>query len=559
MIESRTLVLCLAVAAAPVVASAADPTPVAAANPKAPGLAPPNVFSPELRGTPVVQGSHPVENPATVALGPGSSVTIPFYGFYGDGPMVPVPCLAAPCPSPIEATKSEPDKNTYLVISGLTGADPHYDYGRHFLFQGHELGPKGPSQTGLISYLTRVNLDADDAHKITLLASTDVNGKPLPAIDGSTWDPFAQRLLFTAEAGANGGVWAATLDFPAQVEDVSGALGRGGYEGIQNDSDGNIWIVEDVGGAAGAVNTHAKQPNSFIYRFTPKHRDELKRGRLQVLQVLRQGQPIVFHPGQADADILSDAVKDLRTYGKVFETRWITIHDTDVDGDTPFDSNALAKANGGTPFKRPENALFRPGSGFREFVFDETGDTNALTEAGSAFGGFGSLFRLIQRNPSASRGEIKILFRGDVAHTGLDNVAFWSDDQIVAVEDAGDGLHAQRNALDSAYIFDLRADYSNPAVQPLRILAQGRDVSATLDSALGGVVAGFQNEGDNEITGFHISDGDPGRDGILGARTPHPFRRGWRVFYTGQHGDNITWEILRPRGSERSSDEDDEE
>jgi len=96
-------------------------------------------------------------------------------------------------------------------------------------------------------------------------------------------------------------------------------------------------------------------------------------------------------------------------------------------------------------------------------------------------------------------------------------------------------------------------------VQPLRILAQGRDVSAALDSALGGVVAGFQNEGDNEITGFHISDGDPGRDGILGARTPHPFSRGWRVFYTGQHGDNITWEILRPHGSERNADEDDEE
>ena len=32
--------------------------------------------------------------------------------------------------------------------------------------------------------------------------------------------------------------------------DVSGALGRGGYEGIQDDSAGNIWIVEDVGGDA---------------------------------------------------------------------------------------------------------------------------------------------------------------------------------------------------------------------------------------------------------------------------------------------------------------------
>ena len=31
------------------------------------------------------------------------------------------------------------------------------------------------------------------------------------------------------------------------------------------------------------------------------------------------------------------------------------------------------------------------------------------------------------------------------------------------------------------------------------------------------------------------------RDGIP---EPHPFQGGWRVFYTQQHGDNVTWEIL---------------
>ena len=35
----------------------------------------------------------------------------------------------------------------------------------------------------------------------------------------------------------------------------------------------------------------------------------------------------------------------------------------------------LAKAALGTPLKRPENGQFRPESGFREFFFDETGDT----------------------------------------------------------------------------------------------------------------------------------------------------------------------------------------
>ena len=41
-------------------------------------------------------------------------------------------------------------------MRGLKGADPDYDYGTHFLFQGHEGGPAG--------YMTRVNLDADYAH-----------------------------------------------------------------------------------------------------------------------------------------------------------------------------------------------------------------------------------------------------------------------------------------------------------------------------------------------------------------------------------------------------------
>ena len=76
----------------------------------------------------------------------------------------------------------------------------------------------------------------------------------------------------------------------------------------------------------------------------------------------------------------------------------------------------------------------------------------------------------------------------------------------------------------------------------MRILAEGRDPSATLDSAFSGST-GFQNEVDNEITGFHVSDGDPTAFGILGLKLPIPFALGWRVFYTQQHGDNNTWEI----------------
>src|SRR5262249_2248796 len=113
-------------------------------------------------------------------------------------------------------------------------------------------------------------------------------------------------------------------------------------------------------------------------------------------------------------------------------------------------------------------------------------------------------------------GTLNLLYLSDAAHSGFDNCAFISRDQIVFVEDAGDTLHAQRNALDSAYVIDLNAPYSN-GQQPIRIMAEGRDPSATIDSGFSGM-PGFQNEGDNEITGFHVSDGDASVHGLLGAR-----------------------------------------
>ena len=90
---------------------------------------------------------------------------------------------------------------------------------------------------------------------------------------------------------------------------------------------------------------------------------------------------------------------------------------------------------------------------------------------------------------------------------------------------------------------DLRGDRSDDkkAMPITRWLAEGRDASALYDATSS---PGY-NDGDNEITGIHVSDGDPSAAGLLGAKLPQPFNGDWRVFWTQQHGDNVTWEITR--------------
>jgi hypothetical protein len=377
-----------------------------------------------------------------------------------------------------------------------------------------------------------------------LLATRDNLGNPLPTIDGITWEPWAQKLLITDEkSGLAGGVWALNAGaVPATVEKKV-AIGAAAYEGIQDDSDGNLWIEEDVGGANKGT-TVARIPNSFVYRFVPTHRGDLDGGKLQVLQVLNSaGQPITRASQTA---LNSPDQLALHVYGNTFHTIWVTIHDTAVDGTANYDANALAKAKNGTPFKRPENGLFRPGSNFREFYFDETGDTNATSPENDTAGGWGSIFKLTQPSPSANSGTLTLFYKGDQTHSSFDNVAWLSKDLVSFVEDAGETLHGQRNGLDSGWVFDAGANYANTSNTPIRWLAQGRDASATVDAGalpLSGSAFG-KNDRDNEITGIHVSDGDPSPAGILGAKNPNLNNKKWRWFYTQQHGDNPTYEVV---------------
>jgi hypothetical protein len=331
------------------------------------------------------------------------------------------------------------------------------------------------------------------------------------------------------------------------VTDVSGALGRGGYEGIQDDSAGDLWIVEDIGGAtkkdAVGKDTTAKRPASFVYRYVPVKPGDLRNGKLEALQVLNAaGAPITFD-SQAALDNPDQVA--LHSYGNTLKTRWVTIHDTAVKGNQPFDANAAAIAAGATPFKRPENGVFQPGTGFTTLFFTETGDTNATSPENDTAGGWGGVMKITQQSPSADTGTISVFYKADEAHTGLDNCTFLSRDIVSFGEDAGDTLHGQRGTLDSAFTFDTTVHYSDPANQPLRWVAEGRDASAAIDNSFDGF---GNNIGDNEITATLVSDGDPSVGGILGAKVPDLNNPNWRWFYTQQHGDNVSYEIFIKNG-----------
>src|SRR5215468_4779038 len=97
--------------------------------------------------------------------------------------------------------------------------------------------------------------------------------------------------------------------------------------------------------------------------------------------------------------------------GTSWPATWVLLHDTSVDGMQPFDANLKAKLAGATPFKRPENAQFLPGSGFNTFFFDPTGDTNSNSgnqAALAARGAWGSIFR-VDRDPQTDTFTIAIV------------------------------------------------------------------------------------------------------------------------------------------------------
>lgn len=479
---------------------------VSSAQPAPAGTAEPNVSSADFTATAVVTGTDPLENPSGL---------ITNYGFLSDG------------------TLTHPDQNTYLDFPGvMKGPTARYNYGHHFLFQGHE-------NAADLAYVTRVNLDVSDpAHRITLLTPVGLDGKThLNAVDGSLYNPFTKTLLVTQEASpTQGGVVEITMGWPSVVTPLYGLMGRGGFEGIHTDNKGRVYLVEDSGGTSASVDPNdingtkaARQPNSYIYRFVPYNKSHLSAGgKLQALQVSVGGAPLVFggtSGAQVFADVWSTKQLDLHS-GASFPTKWITIHDTAVNGTADFDANALARAAGATPFKRPENGVFQPNGLFRTFFFTTTGDTSSTSGSVPGLqqrGAYGGIFQL-DMDARQETGKIHLFALGDTTHNSFDNITFGDSNTIVTGEDRGDTLHDQLNTLDSIWAYPLNKTAA------LRVLAQGRDASA---SAVGAE--------DNEPTGVNVSNGGS----AIGTQNGRPqnIAAGARFFFTQQHGDDTTYEF----------------
>ncbi len=196
---------------------------------------PPDVLAPGFSRSAVALGSQSLENPASF---------ITRYGYLSD---------SASQSSGLD-TKTEPDQNTYLVSKTNPGGPAAgFDYGRHFLVQGHELFSSSSAGVGHSNsaYFTRVNLDValNDPHRITLLSKPDANGNTGSAsIDGSNYDPFTGDLVFTGEGNNRfGGVFMGDTG----PEGPAGQDGKNGRDAKIGRWTGSTGSCAPCGGAAG--------------------------------------------------------------------------------------------------------------------------------------------------------------------------------------------------------------------------------------------------------------------------------------------------------------------
>ena len=189
-------------------------TSVPAANPKATGVAAPNVLSPELIetvGRPGLDAARePGGRPLATARRSPSSLRLRRRRPDGAGARR----RASRRRTTSRPPRPSPTRTPTWCSTAQTGADPDYDYGTHFLFQGHESAARRRGRA--LALITRINLDADGAHRVTLLA--DARRARRAAPDDRRLDLGSVRAaapLHDRGRRRAAACWQATLDFPS--------------------------------------------------------------------------------------------------------------------------------------------------------------------------------------------------------------------------------------------------------------------------------------------------------------------------------------------------------
>ena len=300
-----------------------------------------------------------------------------------------------------------------------------------------------------------------------------------------------------------------------------------------------MWILEDIGGATSRQHG-AQSRTASSYRYVPDEPGDLERqapgaagpGR-------RRSQPIT----QTTQTAVALGPTKLRSHVRqVLQDELGRRSTTPHRRHAPFDANTLAKAADGTPFKRPENGHFRPATQVQRVLLRRDRRHERDEPRERERGGWCSVSSFTRR-PGASTGTLSIFYKGDGSTRASTTLTFLSHDQFTFVEDAGDTLHGQRNALDSGWIFDVTRTIRSRRTSPFAGWPRAATLRRRSTRAAGG---SGKNDGDNEITGMDVSDGDPNDERAPRSKEPAPRSRtkDWRSFYTQQHGDNRTYEVV---------------
>jgi len=144
-----------------------------------------------------------------------------------------------------------------------------------YLYRSHELGshPDG----GAISVV-----DLKTGESKILLQDTDYR-----SIDGIRWTPWG-TILF-GEERRNGRIFEINLDKDnlTHVDKVleRPLLGRLAHEGIEVDSKGNVYVIDERRGLSNSCQ-NIKPCGGGIYKFVPQHYGNLSSGKFYVLKVI---------------------------------------------------------------------------------------------------------------------------------------------------------------------------------------------------------------------------------------------------------------------------------